>query len=144
MFDLEQIPSPDLADPNFAPFWEGTREHQLRIQQCSDCGTHRWPPRVMCRNCRSTKVDWVAVEPRGSVYSYTIVGRPTAKGFSHTPYCVAIVSLDEPANVRIIGSVIDIEPSRLAIGLALEGRFTTAGPNGEMVLLQWAPSCRKA
>ena len=89
-------------------------------------------------------VDWVAVEPRGSVYSYTIVGRPTAKGFSHTPYGVVIVSLDEPANVRIIGSVVDIEPSRLAIGLALEGRFTTAGPNGEMVLLQWAPTGSKA
>ena len=143
MFDLEQIPPPDLSDANFAPFWEGTREHQLRIQKCNDCGTHRWPPRVTCRHCRSTAVDWVAVEPRGSLYSYTIVGRPTAKGFSKTPYAVAIVSLDEPGNVRIIGAVINIEPSHLAIGMALEGRFTTAGPNGEMVLLQWAPTASK-
>ena len=140
MFDLDQIPVPDLSDPNFVPFWEGTREHKLKIQKCSDCGTHRWPPRITCRSCRSTNVEWVAVEPRGTLYTYTVIGRPTAKGFSSVPYAVGFVALDEVPHVRIIGNIVDIDPSAVKIGMALEGRFVTAGPNGEMTLIHWSPA----
>ena len=139
MFDLDQIPVPDLSDPNFAPFWEGTRENKLKVQRCEDCGTHRWPPRLTCRSCRSANVEWVEVAPRGTLYTYTTVGRPTAKGFSSVPYTVGFVALDTPANVRIIGNVVGVEPSQLAIGMALEGRFVPAGPNGEKTLIHWAP-----
>jgi uncharacterized OB-fold protein len=139
MFDLDQIPVPDLTDPNFAPFWQGTSEHKLKIQQCSDCGTHRWPPRVTCRSCRSTAVDWVEVAPRGTLFTYTTVGRATAKGFSKVPYTVGFVALEAPAGIRVIGNVIDVEPSDLVIGMALKGRFTKAGANGEMTLIHWAP-----
>ena len=139
MFDLDQIPLPDLADPNFAPVWEGTREHKLKVQQCGDCGTHRWPPRLTCRQCRSTAVEWVEVAPRGTLFTYTTVGRPTAKGFPNAPYTVGFVTLDEPSNVRITGIVVGVEPSQLAIGMALEGQFVQAGPNGEMTLVHWAP-----
>lgn len=140
MFDLDQIPVPDLTDPLFEPFWQGTRENKLKIQKCSSCGTHRWPPRLTCRNCRSTEVEWVAVEPRGTLYTYTVVGRPTAKGFSSVPYTVGFVSLDEIPHIRIIGNVVDIEPSAVKIGMALEGRFVKAGPNGEMTLIHWSPA----
>lgn len=139
MFDLDQIPVPDLSDPNFAPFWEGTRENKLKVQRCEGCGTHRWPPRLTCRSCRSANVEWVEVARRGTLYTYTTVGRPTAKGFSSVPYMVGFVTLDAPANVRIIGNVVGVEPSQLAIGMALEGRFVPAGPNGEMTLIHWAP-----
>jgi len=140
MFELDQIPLPDLSDPTFAPFWEGTREHTLKIQKCCACGTHRWPPRITCRSCRSTEVEWVAIPPRGTLYTYTVVGRPTAKGFSEVPYVVGFVTLDDVPGVRIIGNVVDIEPSGVAIGMALEGGFVAAGPGGEMTLIHWSPA----
>lgn len=144
MFDLDQIPVPDLSDPNFAPFWEGTSEHKLKIQQCGDCGTHRWPPRVTCRNCRSTNVGWVEVAPKGTLFTYTTVGRATAKGFANVPYAVGFVSLDAPSGIRIIGNVVGVDPSQLVIGMALEGRFSKAGPNSEMTLMHWAPADSKS
>lgn len=140
MFDLNQIPVPDLSDPNFAPFWEGTRNRKLTIQKCGDCGKHRWPPRLSCRACRSMKVEWAEVEPRGTLYTYTTVGRPTAKGFANTPYVVGFVSLDGLPHVRIVGNVVDIEPAKVAIGMALKGKFVDAGPNGEMTLIHWSPA----
>ncbi len=140
MFDLDQIPMPDLSDPNFAPFWEGTHNHQLKIQKCGACETHRWPPRINCRTCRSSDVEWVAVEPRGTLFTYTIVGRPTARGFSSTPYTVGFVALDAVPNVRIIGNVVDVDPSAVAIGMSLTGRFVAAGPNEEMTLIHWSPT----
>jgi len=140
LFDLDQIPVPDVSDPHFAPFWEGTRQHKLKIQRCSDCQKHRWPPRVTCRSCHSTKTDWVEVEPRGTLYTYTIVGRPTAKGFSAVPYTVGFVALDALPHVRIIGNVVDVDPSAVTIGMALEGRFVSAGANGEITLIHWSPA----
>jgi uncharacterized OB-fold protein len=139
MFDLERIPVPDLSDPNFAPFWKGTSEHRLKIQKCGDCGTHSWPPRITCRNCRSGNVQWEAVEPRGTLYTFTVVGRPTARGFSNVPYTVGFVALDDTPHVRIVGTIVDIDPSQVRIGMALAGRFVAAGPNGEMTLIQWSP-----
>lgn len=139
MFDLDQIPVPDLSDPNFAPFWEGKRQGKLKIQKCCDCGTHRWPPRVTCRNCRSTATEWVGVEPKGTLYTYTIVGRATAKGFSAVPYAVGFIELDDVPNVRVIGNVVDIAPSSVKIGMELKGRFVPAGPAGEMTLIHWFP-----
>jgi uncharacterized protein len=140
MFDLDQIPVPDLGDPNFAPFWESTRNRKLTIQKCGDCGKHRWPPRHFCRACGSMKVEWVEVEPHGTLYTYTTVGRSTAKGFANTPYVVGFVSLDALPQVRIIGNVVDIEPAKVAIGMALRGKFVDAGPNGEMTLIHWSPA----
>lgn len=144
MFELDQIPVPDLADETFAPFWQGTRDHKLKIQRCCDCKTHRWPPRTTCRSCRSTNVEWVAVEPRGTLYTYTIVGRPTAKGFPSAPYAVGFVALDEVPHVRIIGNVVDVDPSALTIGMVLKGRFVTAGANDEMTLIHWSPADTQA
>jgi uncharacterized protein len=140
MFDLDQVPVPDLNDPNFAPFWAGTRENKLKIQQCSDCKTYRWPPRTTCRRCRSMKSEWIDVEPRGTLYTFTVVGRATAKGYSKVPYTVGFVTLDAHPNVRIIGNVVDVEPSAVKIGMALKGRFVLAGPNGEMTLIHWSPA----
>jgi uncharacterized OB-fold protein len=140
MFDLDQVPVPDLNDPQFAPFWAGTREGKLRIQQCSDCKTYRWPPRITCRHCRSMKSEWVEVEPRGTLYTYTVVGRATAKGYSNVPYTVGFVTLDAHPNVRIIGNVVDVEPSAVRIGMPLKARFVPAGPKGEMTLIHWTPA----
>ncbi len=140
MFDLDQIPVPDLSDPNFAPFWEGTRKHELKIQKCGGCETHRWPPRITCRNCRSTEVEWVAVDPRGTLYTFTTVGRPTAKGFSSTPYTVGFIALDSVVNVRIIGNVVDVDSAAVKIGMSLSARFVPAGPNDEMTLIHWSPT----
>ncbi len=140
MPETNEIPVPDLADPNFAPFWEGTRAGRLVVQACAECGKRRWPPRVACLKCHSTELAWEAIAPRGTLYSFTIVGRPTAKGFSHVPYTVGIVELADDPGVRIVGTVIDIPPAEVAIGQALEGRFVQAGPAGEMTLIHWAPA----
>ena len=140
MFELDQVPVPDLGNPNFAPFWEGTRAGELRIQKCSRCDAHRWPPRITCRNCGSTDVEWTRVEPRGTLYTFTIVGRPTAKGYPSVPYTVGFVTLDQAPRVRIVGNVVDIDPSAVTIGMALKGRFVPAGPDGEMTLIHWSPA----
>jgi uncharacterized OB-fold protein len=132
----QAIPVPDLDDPLFAPFWRGTREHRLLLQACDDCATPRWPPRCLCPSCGSFATRWVERAPRGTLFSWTVIGRATAKGFAETPYVVGIVALDEAPAIRLVGNVLGIAAAELRVGLPLKGRFDDAG---EMTLLRWEP-----
>ncbi|MBI5911895.1 MAG: hypothetical protein HY848_18360 [Betaproteobacteria bacterium] len=46
---------PDLEDPLFAPFWQGTAAGGLRVQQCPKCKAVYWP-RAVSLSVRSKRV----------------------------------------------------------------------------------------
>ena len=50
-------------------------KQQLQGSRCRDCGEHFFPPRSICLACSSTRVEPVAVSPRGKIYSYTVIHR---------------------------------------------------------------------
>jgi uncharacterized OB-fold protein len=125
----------DRDDSLFLPFWEGTEARELRVQQCGQCGRHRWPPRPICTNCQSMETKWVAVEPRGALYSWTVVGHQTVAGVA-PPYAVGLVELPD-IGVRLLGQIVGIEPSQLAIGMALRATFEASGAG--VTLCNWTP-----
>ena len=137
--NLSDVPVPDLADPLFGPYWEGTRAGRLRIQACAACGTLRWPPRYMCPACGSFETEWVERAPRGKVYSWTVVGFATARGYPDVPYPVVIVALDEAPSVRVVGRMVGADPDELVAGMPVQARFVPAGADDAMTLIQWEP-----
>ncbi|HSI40723.1 MAG TPA: OB-fold domain-containing protein [Xanthobacteraceae bacterium] len=136
MLEIDAIAVPDLADPLFAPFWQGTRHGELRIQYCAASDRLYWPPRIRCHISGSTDMSWVAVAAKGTVYSYVVVGKSMIKGFE-APYTIALVTLDGHPHIRVAGVLGD--GGTAAIGAAVEGVFRPAGPAGEFVLLNWRP-----
>ena len=58
------------------PYWEGCKQHELRIQRCVACGHNQFFPRIYCTNCFSDRVEWVKASGRATVLSFTIVRRP--------------------------------------------------------------------
>ena len=42
---LKPIPT---ADTDSKPFWDGCKEHELRIPRCTDCGESFFPPQSVC------------------------------------------------------------------------------------------------
>ena len=38
------------------PYWEGCKQHELRIQQCAACGHSQFYPRLYCTACMSERV----------------------------------------------------------------------------------------
>jgi uncharacterized OB-fold protein len=133
MIDHEII-VPDLDDPLFAPFWRGTRDRRLMVQACDDCATPRWPPRCLCPACGSFAVRWVEHAARGSLFSWTVISKSTAAGFTDAPYTVGIVALDDAPSIRVVGNVLGVAAADLGVGLRLQGRFVDAGA---MTLLRW-------
>ena len=88
-------PLPSINSDN-KPFWEGCRLHELRFQQCADCGHVRWPPAIICPECHSTETAWLFSRGIGKVYTFVIYHAPFHPAFvADLPYVVAVVELDE-------------------------------------------------
>ncbi len=109
--------------PETAPYWEGAKAHQLRIQYCTQCQKHFFYPRIFCPTCLSDAVEWRAVSGKGVLVTYVLSARP-APGFENElPYAVAIVRLDEGPHLmtNIVG--VELTPEKLPAGMAVEVMF---------------------
>lgn len=125
---------PDVSDDLYAPFWEGTRQRELRVQKCAACGAYLWPPRPLCPRCQGGNLTWVPVSPRGTVYSFSISYRPFHPAFADkVPYGLVLVDLEH--NIRMLGNMEGLDELRLRVGLPVEAAFekVTAG----VTLVQW-------
>jgi len=84
----------DLDVENLA-FFKHCAAHNFHLQKCAKCGLLRYPPTTACPWCMSPKSQWVPVDARGAVHSYTEVHHAIQPAFkSHTPYLILIVDLD--------------------------------------------------
>jgi len=116
----KMLPTPT---PETAPYWEGTRAHELRLQFCTECREHFFYPRIFCPRCLSDAVEWRAVSGRGTLLSYVLSARP-APGFENElPYAIAIVKLDEGPHLmtNIVG--MELTPQNLPAGMPVEVVF---------------------
>jgi uncharacterized OB-fold protein len=78
------------------PYWDGAREHELRLQRCRPNG-HLWhPPAERCPACHAEDYDWIAASGRGVVHSWTTVHHAVHPAVAdRVPYTVLLVDLDE-------------------------------------------------
>lgn len=89
-------PLPNLAELDTRPFWQATKQHELRYQVCNACGGVVFYTRRHCPHCMSFDLRWETSRGEGAIYTYTIIrqiGHPYFRG--HAPYVVAWIDLDE-------------------------------------------------
>jgi uncharacterized OB-fold protein len=129
-------PKPDRppAPQDSAFFWDGLEEQELRIQRCVACGALRHPPRPMCPRCNSLESDHVVASGRGEVYSFVVHHHPPVPG-REMPFAVGLIQLEE--GTRIVGNVVDVDPSEVRIGMPVEVAFVS---DGARTLPQWRPA----
>ena len=132
-------PLPDRTDIDHAAFWQATDRGELLARRCGDCGRHHWPPRLGCPHCGSDTVAWVQVEPRGKVFSWTVIHRSQTPGFEgETPYAVVLVALDAAPGVRMIGNLVGAPPTALRAALPVEAVLTRSADD-TVTLVNWRP-----
>jgi uncharacterized OB-fold protein len=120
-----------------APFWEGMREHELRLQRCKSCG-HRWfPPASRCPRCLSSDYEWVAASGRGKVWSWIVMWQRYFPAFAdRIPYNVAYVELDE--GPQLMTNIVDCDEDELRCDLPVEVVFERV--NDEITLPVFRPA----
>ena len=87
---------------------------EFRLQRSKASGLLRYPPTTACPWSRDREYDWVPVEGRGAVHSYTEVHHAIQPAFrGHIPYLILLVDLDtqlgEPTEheaLRVAGNLV--------------------------------------
>ena len=119
------------------PFWEGTKQHELRLQLCDDCPAYRFTPKDVCPACASVNATWTAVSGAGTVYSYSVVHRGPGPAFQEdAPYIVVLVDLAE--GPRILSHMTECEPDDMKIGMPVNVVFEDVTP--EVTLYKFRPA----
>jgi uncharacterized OB-fold protein len=119
------FPAPLITDDN-REFWTGGRDRELRIIRCNDCGYYIHPPSPRCPQCLSDDVAPHAVSGRGSVYTFTVNQRAWSPGLE-VPYVIAIVALDEQADLRLMTNIVGCAADEVAIGMPVQVEFREQG-----------------
>jgi len=120
-------PLPQVT-PEMKPFWDAARRHELVVQRCTGCGTHRFPARDICSRCLSRDAAWIPVTGRGSVFSWAIMHQVYHPGFAaEVPYAVVVIELDEGA--RLVSNLVDCAPADIRAGMPVEVVFDDVAPD---------------
>lgn len=111
-----------VMTPAAAPYWEGCRNGELRLQHCADCGHYQLFPRDRCTRCRGSRVAWRTVSGHGQVESFTRVHVPLTPAWAaETPYIVALIRLAE--GPLMMSNLHHCTPDELRVGLPVEVLF---------------------
>ncbi|HEV8625040.1 MAG TPA: OB-fold domain-containing protein [Acidimicrobiia bacterium] len=105
------------------PFWEALEAGEFRLPRCRGCGRWTWPAHWRCGECGSWEFRWTAVEPVGTVYSWTRTWYPfdrTRERAGDIPYVVVLVEVDATDGARILG-VLTGDEAPLKIGARVTG-----------------------
>ena len=110
-------------------FEQFLNEEKLMGSRCQKCGALFVPPRSVCINCYSSKMQWEEMEGVGKLAAFTCIsiGPPAMidEGYDRdNPYCTGVVELDEsPRVVARIEGVDALHPENIRIGTPLEVKF---------------------
>jgi uncharacterized OB-fold protein len=136
----EGLPAPaPEADSLSKPYWDGLRDRVLRVQRCPACSTWQWGPEWLCHQCYRFDPDWVEIEGRGQIYSWTRVWHPVHPCLKDRgPYLVAVVELPQAGAIRMIGNVLGDARQTITIGDRVEIEYEQHSSHARpFALAQW-------
>ena len=104
-------------------YWAALEAGELRLPRCAGCGRWTWPAHWRCGECGSWEFDWTALQPRGSVYSWTRTWYAfdrTKERAQDVPYVVVLAEIDGAGGARAMG-VLAGDDAGLKIGAPVAG-----------------------
>jgi uncharacterized OB-fold protein len=113
---------PPAITEETAPFWTAAAEGRLLVEHCDACGADSFPPRGMCRSCRSRDIGWVEVTGQGTVYSFTVNHQRWLPDLE-VPYAVVLIEFADHPGVRVAGRIRGVAPGDVRIGMTVAVGF---------------------
>jgi len=114
-------PLPIINDDN-RQYWGYCKQHELRMQQCNNCGYIRFPPGILCPRCHSMDASWVKLSGRGKIYSFVVYRVSYHPSYADDiPYTVAVIQLAE--GPRMESNITGIKVEDLKVDTPVEVCF---------------------
>jgi uncharacterized OB-fold protein len=123
------LPAPDL---DTEPYWASLADGRFIVQRCRDCGHWTWPARPICSGCHGDNVEWEQPSGTGEVYSWIVTHQPYGPDLP-VPYTVALVRLDEQADILVPGRFI----SEAEIHQGMRVRAVPERKTDDIGILNW-------
>jgi uncharacterized OB-fold protein len=113
-----QKPLPAISSLN-RPYWEGLKQHELRMQKCDGCGLIWHPASPLCPQCWSRKFTWTQLSGRGRISSWVVFHQAYFRSFEgDVPYNVVEVELEE--GPRLMANLIGAANGEIRCGMPVE------------------------
>lgn len=111
-----------VPTPTTAPFWDGLRQHRIRIQYSPSSDAYVFYPRVRAPRTLADDLEWSEISGLGTLYSYTVARRPVGPHFADAvPLLTAIVEWDE--GPRFSTELVNVAPEDIRIGMRVRPVF---------------------
>jgi uncharacterized protein len=124
--------------PVTQPFWDGLREHKVKIQYSPSAGAYVFYPRILAPGTLADDLEWREVSGGGTLYAFTVADRPTAPPWADAlPQLLAVVELNE--GPRVSTEMVDVDPADLRVGMPVKAVFCDY-PDKDVTLLRFAPA----
>jgi uncharacterized protein len=109
-------------DKDSQAYWTGGKDGQLLIHCCADCRGWVHPPVPFCPACESRDVAPEPASGRGRVVTFTVNHKAWVPGLP-VSYVLALVSLAEADEVRIVANITHCDPEAVTFGMQVEVWF---------------------
>jgi uncharacterized OB-fold protein len=122
-------------------YWQALEDGRFRLPRCSGCQRWMWPANFRCGQCGSWELNWVELEPKGRIFSWTrswYAFDRVRERAPDLPYVTILAELPEADGARVLG-VMKGDEAGLKIGASVVG---TIDPPCEKS--KWYPSIRWA
>lgn len=113
--------APAVTDLNRA-YWTGGADGKLLIQRCSGCGRWVHPPTGHCPACGGGDLRPEPVSGRGTVFTFTVNRHPFNPAVP-LPYVIALVQLEEQADLRVTTNIVNCPADDVTVGLPVQVLF---------------------
>ncbi|MEM2970263.1 MAG: Zn-ribbon domain-containing OB-fold protein [Candidatus Bathyarchaeia archaeon] len=116
-------PNQEVPPFTIEQFFKFLKEKKLMATKCTNCGKLHLPPKPICSNCYSKQIQWIQLETKGQLLTYTVIHIAPEQFQKNTPYAFGIVELKN--GLRLPGIIKGIDHENLKIGTELEVDFDT-------------------
>jgi hypothetical protein len=99
-------------------FYQFINERKLMGAKCLKCGKIMLPPRPVCSGCYSESLEWIELERRGKLLTYTIIHVAPPQFQPLTPYAVGIVELEK--GLKLPGMIKEVDFDKIKVGMELK------------------------
>jgi uncharacterized OB-fold protein len=124
--------------PVSAPFWDGLREHVLRIQYSPSSGRYVFYPRLLAPGTLADDLEWREIDGAATLYTFTVAERPTAAFFAdEVPQLLAVVEWD--VGPRFSTELVGVDPADINVGMRVRPVFCDY-PEAGVTLLRYRPA----
>src|SRR5690606_41632961 len=106
-------------------YWTGGASGQLLVERCGTCRSWQHPPTGTCGRC-GADAEPEPVSGRGTVFTFT-VNHQQYHPEVPPPYVIAVVELEEQADLRLPTNIVGCPPEAVTIGAAVRVTFEQHG-----------------